>query len=65
MSRIQMFNGINDQTTTTKTSNKPPELKPLLNLNSTGMDGDSPSYISRSSVEKILNQQKKVCSYHN
>lgn len=57
-----MFNGIGDPSNAVKASNKPPELRPLLNINNGGKDGDCPSYISRSSVEKILSQQKKVRS---
>lgn len=60
-SRIQMFNGTGDQLTSNKSHSKPPELKPLLNINNNGRDGDCPSYINRSHVEKILSQQKKVC----
>jgi len=61
-SRIQLFNGMSEQTVGQKATaacGKPPELKPLLHINE--KDRDGPSYISKSSVEKILNQQRKVC----
>ena len=64
-SRIQMFNGITSESKTAAPdaqsgSGKPPEIKPLLPLRTTSKEGESTSYISRSHVEKIMNQQRKV-----
>lgn len=63
-SRIQMFNNINSTTTPSEPSNKPskaPEIKqPLQVTKSNGIDSDSPSYINRTSVEKILSQQRRA-----
>ena len=65
-SRIQMFNGITSESKTAAPdvaqsgSCKPPDIKPLLPLRTTSKEGESTSYISRSHVEKIMNQQRKV-----
>lgn len=74
-SRIEMFNGIKNQSQSNKSDvqptvtklaatgldNKPPELKALLPIHNGGKDSEGvSSYISRSSVEKILLQQRKV-----
>lgn len=57
-SRVQMFNGMSDSKTAS--GGKPPEIKPLLPLRSASKEGEGSSYISRSHVEKIMHQQRKV-----
>ena len=65
-SRIQMFNGITSESKTAvpdvpeSVSGKPPDIKPLLPLRTTSTEGESTSYISRSHVQKMMNQQRKV-----
>lgn len=60
-SRIQLFNGMMPEgKQESGSSNKPPDMKPLLPIRTTSKEGESTSYISRSHVEKIMNQQRKV-----
>lgn len=58
-----MFNNIShDKSKDVSLISKPPEIKPLLQTQSVvnGSEHSNSAYISRSSVEKILNQQRKV-----